>query len=138
MDRRNKDICDRKDVHTGYSDSNHNFQDTACWILNHVGMTLGKDPNQAVIDFYRWSDTRGRPNTALCLHYCFAKRGDFLDAQYCFNPVVAGFPETPTAAWRGSPWHPDVASKDEKKLAYLRQLKATGETLFDKLKTVLK
>jgi hypothetical protein len=135
---RNKDVCDRKDVHVGSSDSNHSVQDAACWILEHVGLTLGKDPPQSAIDFYRWSDSRGRPNTALALHYFFAKRGDFLVAKYYFNPVVAGFPDTPTAVWQGSPWHPDLASKDEKKLAYLRQLKATGETLFDKLKTVLK
>ena len=32
----------------------------------------------------------------------------------------------------------DVASKDEKKLAYLRELKVTGEALFEKLKGVLR
>jgi hypothetical protein len=135
---RDKRICDRKDVHAGYSDTSHNPKDTECWVLNHLGMTLGKDPSQASIDFYRWSDALGRPNTALSLSYFFAKRGDFLRIEYCFNPVVAGFRDTGGAGWRGNPWHVDVASKDEKKLAYLRELKATGEELFGKLKGVLK
>jgi hypothetical protein len=81
---------------------------------------------------------RWRPSTALCLEYYFAKRGDFLTIEYCFDPVVAGFPDTAHAAWRGNPWHSDVASKDEKKLAYLRELKVTGEALFDKMKGVVK
>ena len=95
-------------------------------------------PSQASIDFYRWSDALGRPNTALALVYFFAKRGDFLRVEYSFNPVVAGFRDTGGAGWRGNPWHVDVASKDEKKLAYLRELKATGEALFEKLKGVLR
>jgi hypothetical protein len=136
--KRDKEMCDRNDAHTGYSDSNHNDRDAQCWVLNHVGQTLSKNARQALIDFYRWSDDRGRPNTALCLEYYFAKRGDFLTIEYCFNPVVAGFPDTNNAAWRGNLWHPDIASKDPKKLAYLRQLKATGEDLFEKLKGVLK
>jgi hypothetical protein len=65
----------------------------------------------------------------------FAKRGDFLTIEYCFNPVVAGFPDTAHAAWRGNPWHSDVASK---KLAYLCELKVAGEGLFDKMKGVVK
>ncbi len=135
---RDKEICDRKDVHAGYSDTAHNPKDTECWVLNHLGQTLGKDPSQASIDFYRWSDALGRPNTALALVYFFAKRGDFLRVEYSFNPVVAGFRDTGGAGWRGNPWHVDVASKDEKKLAYLRELKATGEALFEKLKGVLR
>jgi len=135
---RDKEICDRKDVHAGYSDTAHNPKDTECWVLNHLGQTLGKNPSQASIDFYRWSDALGRPNTALALVYFFAKRGDFLRVEYSFNPVVAGFHDTGSAGWRGNPWHVDVASKDEKKLAYLRELKATGEALFEKLKGVLK
>jgi hypothetical protein len=51
----------------------------------------------------------------------FAKRGDFLPIEYCFNPVVAGFPDTAHAAWRGNPWH-----------------SVTGEGLFDKMKGVVK
>jgi hypothetical protein len=135
---RNKSICDRKDVHAGYSDSSHNKKDTECWVLNHVGQTLGSDPAQVDIDFYRWSDKLARPNTALALSYYFVKNGDFLRADYYFNPVVAGFRDTGSAGWRGNPWHVDVASKDDKKLAYLRQLKATGEALFEKLKGVLR
>ncbi len=135
---RDKEICDRKDVHAGYSDTMHSPKDTQCWVLNHVGQTLGKNPSQASIDFYRWSDALGRPNTALALVYFFAKRGDFLRVEYSFNPVVAGFRDTGGAGWRGNPWHVDVASKDEKKLAYLRELKATGEALFEKLKGVLR
>jgi hypothetical protein len=136
--KRDKAICDRSDTHFSYSDSNHNERDTECWTLNHLGMTAGKNPSQATIDFYRWSDALGRPNTAVCLIYFFAKRGDFLRVEYCFNPVVAGFRDTGGAGWRGNPWHPDIASKDPKKLAYLRELKTTGEGLFDKLKAVLK
>jgi hypothetical protein len=136
--KRDKEMCDRNDAHVGWSDSNHNERDAQCWVLNHVGQTLSKNARQALIDFYRWSDARGRPNTALCLEYFLAKRGDFLTLEYCFNPVVASFPDTNNASWRGNPWHPDVASKDPKKLAYLRQLKATGEVQFEKLKTILR
>jgi len=67
-----------------------------------------------------------------------AADGDFVRADYYFNPVVAGFRDTGGAGWRGSPWHADIASKDEKKLAYLRELKATGEALFERLKGVVK
>jgi hypothetical protein len=111
---RSKSICDRSNTHASYSDSNHNTKDTECWVLNHIGMTIGKHPSQATIDFYRWSDMRGRPNTALSLQYFFAKRGDFLLVEYFFNPVVAGFSDTGDAGWTGNPRHPDVASKDEK------------------------
>jgi hypothetical protein len=34
--------------------------------------------------------------------------------------------------------HADIASKDERKLAYLRELKATGEELFGRLKGIVK
>jgi hypothetical protein len=135
---RNKHICDRKDVHAGYSDTSNKPKESECWVLNHVGQTLGKDPSQASIDFYRWSDSRGRPNMALALSYYIEKRGDFLHSDYYFNPVAAGFRDTGGAGWRGSPWHADIASKDERKLAYLRELKATGEVLFEKLKGVVK
>ncbi len=135
---RNKDICDRKNVHFAYSDSAHNPNDIECWALNHWGQTLGSNPPQAAVDFYRWSDNLGRPNTAVGLAYYFAKRGDVLTVEYKFNPVLAGFPDTPSAEWRGSPWHVDVASKDPKKLAYLRGLKAMGEKYFQELRTVLR
>lgn len=68
----------------------------------------------------------------------FAKRGDCLLVQYEFNPVLAGFPDTPTGEWHGNPWHVDIASKDPKKLAYLRGLKAAGEKYFQELRTVLR
>jgi hypothetical protein len=136
--RRNKDICDRKGTMAGYSDTSYSANNIECWTLNHVGMTMGDDPSQIAIDFYRWSDGRGRPNTALALSYFFVRNGDFLRADYYFNPVVAGFSDTPTAAWRGNPWHSDMASKDARKLAYLRALKATGEMLFGRLKHVLR
>ena len=135
---RDKQICDRKDVHASYSDSNYNLNDTSCWALNHFGMTMGDNPSQAAVDFYRWSDTRGRPNTALMLGYFFTKRGDFLRVQHFFNPVLARFPDTPTAFWPGNPWHVDVAAKDPMKLQYLRSLKAIGETEFDQLKAILR
>ena len=135
---RNKDICDRQNVHFNFSDSAHNPNDAECWVVNHWGQTLGSKPSQASVDFYRWSDNLGRPNTAVGLAYFFAKRGDFLLVQYEFNPVLAGFRDTTGAAWRGNPWHVDVAAKDPKKLAYLRGLKATGEKYFEQLRTVLR
>src|SRR5471030_1196256 len=134
---RNKDICDRKNVHFGYSDSSHNVNDAECWVVNHWGQSLGENPSQAAIDFYRWSDTLGRPNTSVGTAYFFAKRGDVLTVQYEINPVLAGFPDSPTAVWRGNPWHVDVASKDPQKLASLREVKAAGEKYFEQLRTVL-
>lgn len=134
---RNKDICDRTDVHAAESDSNHSAKDIECWMLEQRGMTLGAKPDQGWVDFYRWSDNRGRPNTALSLSYYFVRNGDFFRADYFFNPVVAGFPETPTAEWRGSPWHVDMAAKDPKKLDYLRSLKGIGDGLLSKLRKVL-
>lgn len=135
---RNKDICDRKNVHFGYADSAHNPNEADCWVINHWGQTLGSKPSQTAVDFYRWSDNLGRPNTSVGLSYFFSKRGDVLNVKYEFNPVLAGFPDTPSAEWRGNPWHVDVASKDPKKLAYLRGLKATGEKYFEQLRTVLR
>ena len=114
---RNKHVRDRKDVHAGYSDSANKPKDFKRRVLNHVGQTLGKNRSQASIDFYRWSDSRGRPNMALALSYYLEKRGDFVRADYYFNPVAAGFRDTGGAGWRGSPWHADIASKDERKLA---------------------
>jgi len=134
---RNKDICDRKNVHFGYSDSAHNANDAECWIINHWGQTLGKNPSQAAIDFYRWSDTLGRPNTSVGTAYFIAKKGDFLTVQYEINPVLAGFPDTPTAEWRGNPWHVDMAAKDPKKLESLREVKAAGEKYFEQLRDAL-
>jgi hypothetical protein len=135
---RDKEICDRKNVHAGYSDSWHSPRETECWVLNHYGMTMDDDAAQATIDFYRWSDNVGRPNTSLGLSYFFTKRGDVLNVRYYFNPVVSGFRDTEHAVWRGNPWHADVASKDPKKLEYLRGLKAIGEQQFAALRTVLK
>jgi len=136
--KRNKEYCDRRSVHYGYSDDLNSTKETECWILNHRGETLGENASQIWIDFYRWSDARGRPNTSLELGYFLVKSGDFLSAQYHFNPVVAGFPDTPTASWRGNPWHADMASKDARRLEYLRGLKATGQDLFEKLKAAIK
>jgi hypothetical protein len=135
--KRNKNICDRTNVHFAYSSSPNNKNDSECWIVNHWGMTMGKRPSQATIDFYRWSDSMGRPNTAVGVAYYLAKHGDFITLELEYNPVVDGFPDTPTAEWRGNPWHPDLASKDPKKLAYLRALKALGERYFDELRVVL-
>lgn len=135
--KRDKDVCDRKNVHAGYSDSMNSVRDAECWVLNHYGMTMGENPPQATIDFYRWSDNAGRPNTSLGLSYFFAKRGDMLNVRYSFNPVIAGFGDTNNAGWRGNPWHVDVASKDPKKLQYLRELKGIGEQKFGELRGVL-
>lgn len=133
----NKDICGRANVHFAYSGSAQTSNDAECWIVNHWGMTMGSKPSQAQVTFYRWSDTLGRPNTAVGVEYYIAKHGDFLTLQLMYNPVVDGFPETPSAEWRGSPWHADVASKDPKRLAYLRALKTLGEQYFDQLRSVL-
>ena len=136
--KRNKSICDRHNVHYGYADGNNNPKDAECWVLNHRGQTLGANASQVWVDFYRWSDSRGRPNTSLSLEYFFTRNGDFLEVTYDFNPVVDGFRDTSTASWRGNPWHVDMASKDARKLEYLRKLKATGEEQFAILKSVLK
>jgi len=135
---RDREICDRKDVHFNYSDSSNNLNDAECWVVNHWGSSLGPRPWQAVVDFYRWSDSHERPNTSLGLAFFFAKHGDFLTVQYSFNPVVAGFKDTPTAEWRGNPWHVDVAGKDMTKIEYLRGLKAIGQDYFAKLRKVLR
>jgi hypothetical protein len=52
--------------------------------------------------------------------------------------VLAGFQDTTGGSWRGSPWHPDIASKDTRKMAYLATLKKQGEDLFTRLGTVLR
>lgn len=135
--KRNKNICDRTNVHFGYSDSMRDPNDIECWIVNHWGMTMGENASQATVDFYRWSDTRGRPNTAVGVAYFFAKNGDFLTVELMYNPVIDGFPETPGAVWRGSPWHADIASKDPRRMSYLKALKAMGETYFQQLRSVL-
>lgn len=135
---RDKEICDRKNVHAGFSDQTNSPRDAECWILNHYGQTLGDAPSQAAIDFYRWSDSLGRPNTSVALSYFFAKNGDMLNVRQSFNPVLAGFNDTSSAVWRGNPWHMDVAAKDPRKLEYLRGLKAVGEKQFAALHGVLK
>jgi hypothetical protein len=135
---RMKSVCDRKNVHFAYSDTMNSPKESECWALNHLVMNPGKPASQAGIDFYRWSDHLGRPNTALELVYYFAKHGDYLFVRYCFNPVMAGFPDIRDAVWEGNAWHVDVTSKDPRKVAYLQQLKSIGETLFEKLKTVLR
>jgi hypothetical protein len=135
--RRDKDICDRTNAHFNYSDSAHNPNEAECWIVNHWGQALGSHPPQAAVDFFRWSDTLGRPNTSVGTAYFFVKKSDFLKVQYEINPVLVGFPDTPTATWRGNPWHVDVASKDPKKLASLREVKAAGEVYFEQLRMVL-
>lgn len=136
--KRNKEICDRKDVHFNYSDKNYSTKETMCWGLNHKGGTLGVNPSQVYVDFYRWSDDKGRPNTWLALSYYLVKGSRFLQVEYAFNPVTDGFADTPTADWRGNPWHVDVAPKDAKKLAYLKQLKQIGEELFSQLGSAMK
>jgi hypothetical protein len=134
---RNKDYCDRKNTHFAYSDSWNSPTKAECWIVNHWGEALGSNPPQVSIDFYRWSDMLGRPNTSIGTAYYFSRKGEFLTVEYHINPVLAGFPDTPTALWRGSPWHVDVASKDPKKLDALREVKAAGELYFERLRTVL-
>jgi hypothetical protein len=136
--KRSKEVCDRRNVHYAYADDRNSPKEAECWILNHHGMTLGSNASQVWIDFFRWSDSRGRPNTALTLEYYFLRNGELLEVAYYFNPVVDGFRDTTGASWRGNPWHVDVASKDARKLDYLRGLKATGEEQFARLRTVLK
>jgi hypothetical protein len=136
--KRDKEICDRRNVHAGFSDQKNSPREAECWILNHYGQTLGHEPSQVAVDFYRWSDSLGRPNTSLGLSYFFARNGDVLNVRQSFNPVIAGFQDTPAAAWRGNPWHMDIASKDPRKLEYLRGLKAIGEKQFAALHGVLK
>src|SRR5262249_12000686 len=94
--KRNREYCDRKAVHFGYSDDLNTTKDIECWVLTHHGESLGEHASQLWVDFYRWSDARGRPNTSLELGYFLVKSGDVLTAQYHFNPVLAGFPDTPT------------------------------------------
>ena len=136
--KRDADTCDRKDVHFSYSDKNYSAKDTQCWVLNHKGMTLSAAAPQVAVDFYRWSDDKGRPNTALSLNYYLVKGSSFLQVDYTFNPVADGFPDTPTADWRGNPWHLDIAPKDPKKLAYLKQLKEIGDGMFSKLRATMR
>ncbi len=99
---RNKEICDRKNVHFAYSDSFNNPNEAECWMVNHWGQTLGNSPSQAAIDFFRWSDTLGRPNTSVGTAYFFVKRSDFLQVEYQINPVLAGFPTRPRSVARQS------------------------------------
>ena len=71
--KRNKEICDRRNTHFAYSDSWNSDKVAECWIVNHWGMTMGNNPNRATVEFYRWSDTLGRPNTSVGAAYFFVK-----------------------------------------------------------------
>lgn len=126
---RRRDICDRTDVHFAQSDSNYNAQDTECWTVNHFGMTLGSRAETIHHEFYRWSDDKDRPNTALTLNYFLVKRLNFLSVQYGYNPETEGFPPTQNAVWRGNPWHRDLVGKDLAKQAYVSRLRTEGEAL---------
>ena len=86
----------------------------------------------------RFLDEDARGSNACAWLRLFVKNGDFLLVGFYANPVLDGFPDTSTGEWRGNPWHPDLASKDPKRLAYLRALKAMGEKYFEQLRTVLR
>lgn len=131
---RNRNVCDRGDVHVGVSDSNYNERDTECWIVNHYGLTPGATAAAYIRAFYDQTADKRRPVTALGEQYFLVKDGSFLDVTYYSNPESAGFEKTPTADWRGNPWHRERAAQDPKKLAYIAKLKAEGESLLPLVK----
>lgn len=131
---RNRSICDRTDTHFAESDRNYNTRDTECWILNHIGMTLGPNPLQVHVDFYRLTDDKKRPKTAIVNSYYLVKGFGFLEVHYGVNPELEGFEPTPTADWRGNPWHRDAVGNDPKRVAYIARMKAEGERLFPLVK----
>lgn len=131
---RDRSICDRNDTHFNKSDRNYNERDTECWNVNHFGLTLPNNPPQVAVDFYRFTDDKHRPKTALVNQFFIVKNSDFLQIMYVWNPEADGFPDTPTAAWAGNPWHRDLIQNDPARLAYVAKLKAEGERLFPLVK----
>jgi hypothetical protein len=131
---RNRSICDRNDVFFNSSDKNYNSQDTECWVINHVGLTLAANASQVHRDFYRFTDDKGRPKTAVGISFYIVKSYNFFEVHYYANPEADGFEPTPTADWRGNPWHRDLSLSDPQRRAYLENLKAEGEKLFPLVK----
>lgn len=131
---RRRDICDRADTHFSDSDRNYNVSNTECWTLNHMGLTMSGSPAQVHVDFYRYTDDKKRPRTALVNGYYIVKGFHFLEVQYGYNPELEGFEPTPNSDWRGNPWHRDVVATDPKKAALIAWLRAEGERLFPLVK----
>lgn len=131
---RDRAICDRADVHHNASDRNYNAKDTECWIVNHYGQTLGANPSPVYTDFFKATDDKGRPATSLGISFFIVKDFDFLTVLYNVNPELEGFEKTPTADWRGNPWHRDMTGTDAKKLEYISKLKLEGEGLLPLVK----
>lgn len=132
---RRRDLCDRADTHFNVSDRNYNAQDTECWTLNHMGLTMSGSPAQVHVDFYRYTDDKNRPRTALVNGYYLVKGFHFLEVQYGINPELEGFEPTPNSDWRGNPWHRDAVAGDAKRQALIARLRAEGEKLFPLVKT---
>lgn len=135
---RDRTICDRADVHHAVFDRNYNVRDAECWTVNHLGMSLENNAWQVVKDFFRATDDKKRPKTALGISYFLVSHNDHLRLIYYTNPELAGFEPTPTAAWPGNHWHRDVMAGDAKRVAYIQQLKAEGEKLLPLVKAGLR
>jgi hypothetical protein len=131
---RRRDICDRADTHFNESDQNYNVSNTECWTLNHIGLTMSGSPGQVHVDFYRYTDDKNRPRTALVNGYYIVKGFHFLEVQYGYNPELEGFEPTPNSDWRGNPWHRDAVATDPKKATLIARLRAEGEKLFPLVK----
>jgi hypothetical protein len=126
-------VCDRTDVHFGYSDKNYNIRDTECWILSTQIAARSWLAPKIQNDFYSWSADKGRPTVGLANIYYVVKGGDLVWAAYAYNPEMEGFARV-EAASENSPWHRDFAVTDPKKVAYIARVKTEGERLFERIK----
>ncbi|MBF0267239.1 MAG: hypothetical protein HQL44_01475 [Alphaproteobacteria bacterium] len=126
---RNKEICDRKDVHHNLSDQNYSINDALCWSVNHYTLTRSSTTSKTTAAFYDFTDKINRPATALVNAFHIVKDDSFLRAIYYQNPETEGFyPAKQT--WQMNDWHHDRILGDSKRVAYVSAVKAEGEALY--------
>ncbi|MDK9722436.1 MAG: hypothetical protein OEL53_14765 [Rhodospirillales bacterium] len=125
---RNKEICDRKDIHHNDSDQNYSIKDTHCWSVNHYVLGRSSSTSKTTTAFYDYTKDMRRPVAALVNAFYLVKGASFLRALYYLNPEIEGF-DPAKQDWRTNDWHMDRVSGDPKRSAYVASVKAEGEVL---------
>ncbi|MBF0356680.1 MAG: hypothetical protein HQL43_15740 [Alphaproteobacteria bacterium] len=126
---RNKEICDRKDVHHNASDQNYSIKDTQCWSVNHFVLGRSSSTSITTAAFYDYTKDMRRPVTALVNAFYLVNGASFLRALYYLNPEIEGF-DPAKQDWRTNDWHMDRIQGDPKRSAYVAAVKAEGEVLY--------